>query len=176
MQDQSSHCPYLQWLHILTPDKVLLRSNKAHFTFLILLPTALVLARRPGLFWPPEHARELLPQDFCTSFSCIKLFYSVHLMVCLSLLFHLLGNVFSSHITLTGPLIFSGLFKVTFWVLTLIHFIYTLIYSPSILHFKGERNKLPYFSVFVFFLAFFFTMCTEYFPCLFVSYWNKSLC
>lgn len=74
--------PYLQWLHILTPDKVLLRSNKAHFTFLILLPTALVLAHFAAPPGSPlsasEHARELLPQDFCTLFLVLSLSISSH--------------------------------------------------------------------------------------------------
>ena len=78
----------------------------------------------------------------------------------------------SSHITLTGPLIFSGLFQGYFLSDDFPeHFIYTLISSLSILHFKRQKGemKLPSFPGFCFLPSLITLPCTEYFPCLFVS-------
>ena len=167
-------CPYLQWLRILTPDKVLLRSNKAHFTFLILLPTALVLAHfaAPQVsFLASEHARELLPQDFCTSFFLVlSLFYWSTLDGVFVLLFHLLGMSFLPYYLDRATYFFWTFSRLlSEWWLSWP--LYTLISSLSILHFKRQKGemKLPSFPGFCFLPSLITLPCTEYFPCLFVS-------
>ena len=117
-----------------------------------------------------------MPEHSCLRTSALLFFLyyvyfsDIHLMVCLCC-YSVCWDCLSSHITLAGPLTSSGLFKGYFLSDDFPDpFIYILIYSPSIIHFKRQKGemKFPSFPVFYFLLSLLTLPCTEYFPFLFI--------